>query len=85
MQNDQQAISLMPQAAYLGLSLNHRLKSVADAEHSATMAASHALLIPNATLALELLEQGRAVFWRQSLHLRTPFEALDIPKDIHEP
>ncbi|EPT06246.1 hypothetical protein FOMPIDRAFT_83684 [Fomitopsis schrenkii] len=80
----QQAVNLMPRAAYLGQGLTKRLQSIADAEPAATMAASHALLLPepDVSLAVELLEQGRAVFWRQSLSLRTPLDSISIPDDL---
>ena len=82
----QHAISLMPKAAYLGLNLSQQLQSILDAEPAAILAASHALVLPeaNISLALELLESGRAVFWRQSLGLRSPLDDLDIPQDLRQ-
>ncbi|EPT05774.1 hypothetical protein FOMPIDRAFT_1045076 [Fomitopsis schrenkii] len=69
----------MPQAAYLGLSPKQRLQSITDAEPAAVLAASHALALQDIPTAIELLEQGRAVFWQQATRLRTPLASSQIP------
>lgn len=76
----QQVISLMPQAAYLGLNPSQRLQSITDAEPAAIMAASHALVLHDVPIALEVLEQGRAVFWQQAIRLRTPLVSSQVPQ-----
>lgn len=42
----------------------------------ASNGAAHALVLCQPQVAIELLEQGRAVFWSQHLRLRTAFHAL---------
>jgi hypothetical protein len=37
----------------------------------------------NATSALELVEAGRAIFWKQQLRMRTSFDAIE-PRIVHE-
>ena len=78
----QQAIALMPRAAYLGLSLSQRLKSIVEADPTATMAACHALKLNQIPLALELLEQGRAVFWHQAQQLRSPVHDPHLSQEL---
>ena len=77
-----QAISLMPRAAYLGQDLKQQLRSIADAETAAIMAASNALLMKDIPTAVQLLEKGRAVFWYQAARLRTPFEDEHVTQDV---
>ncbi|EPT05715.1 hypothetical protein FOMPIDRAFT_1111424 [Fomitopsis schrenkii] len=75
-----EVISLMPQVAYLGLSPSRRLQSIIRAEPAAVMAASHALALHDISTAIQLLEQGRAVFWQQATRLRTPLLDSQLPQ-----
>jgi len=56
------------------------LRVLAKAENLATGAASQALEMSRADDAIELLEQGRAVFWSQCLRLQTHFT--ELPQDL---
>jgi hypothetical protein len=49
-----------------------------NAEHLATTAAAHAILIDKPEAAVEVLDQGRAIFWSQGLKLRSEFSELPI-------
>lgn len=76
------AISLLPRVAYFGLGHASQLKALKKGDSSAIMAASLALSLGKSESALELLEEGRAVFWQQYLRLRTSFEGL--PTELAE-
>lgn len=70
-------ISLLPKAAYLGLELSLRLRTLAGSSESlAINGALRALAAGQLFLAVELLEQGRAVFWRHHLQLRAQWDGL---------
>ena len=73
---------LLPRVAYFGLDIGSRLRALADADKLAVNGAAHALILEQPQLAIELLEQGRAVFWSQHLRLRTAFDAL--PSQLHQ-
>lgn len=67
----QRIITLLPRVAHIGLDSNLRLRALAgDIEPLAVDAAFCALRASQPTLAVELLEQGRAIFWRHHLQLR---------------
>ncbi|EIN05601.1 hypothetical protein PUNSTDRAFT_137705 [Punctularia strigosozonata HHB-11173 SS5] len=70
----------LPRVAFFGLHLHTRLQSLAIGQSIALTGASHALNIGLPDKALEILEQGRAVFWTHALRLRSPFDA--APKEI---
>ncbi|KAI0079290.1 hypothetical protein K474DRAFT_685512 [Panus rudis PR-1116 ss-1] len=63
-------IALFPQVAYLGLDINSRLRSLRHCERMAAFGAQHALGLNEIATAVELLENGRGVFWRQALRLK---------------
>ncbi|EIN05285.1 hypothetical protein PUNSTDRAFT_75048, partial [Punctularia strigosozonata HHB-11173 SS5] len=71
---------LLPRVAFFDLHLHTRLQSLAIGQSIALTGASHALNIGSSQKALEILEQGRAVFWTHALRLRSPFEA--APKEL---
>jgi hypothetical protein len=66
-----QVIGLLPLAANFGLDHGARLRAVAGSDEVARNAVTRALLLSRVSQAVELLEQGRGVFWTQTLHLRT--------------
>jgi hypothetical protein len=70
-------VSLLPRIAYFGLDLPSRLQSLSVGQSIALRGASCALNLSQPERALEILEQGRAVFWTHSLRLRSQFD--DIP------
>jgi tetratricopeptide (TPR) repeat protein len=70
------ALQLLPQMAFLGLDVRERLRMLKQTEHLATLSAGLALRLGKARDAVEVLEEGRAVFWTQYLRLRTKFDLL---------
>ncbi|KAI0938327.1 hypothetical protein AcV5_000032 [Taiwanofungus camphoratus] len=72
----QQTIHLLPQVAYFGLDIGSRLRVLKLSERLANDGAAHALVIEKPQTAIEMLEEGRAVFWTQALRLRTLFDKL---------
>ncbi|EIN05305.1 hypothetical protein PUNSTDRAFT_137988 [Punctularia strigosozonata HHB-11173 SS5] len=75
-------VGLLPRVAFFDLHLHTRLQSLAIGQSIALTGASHALIIGSSQKALEILEQGRAVFWTHALRLRSPFDA--APKELRE-
>jgi tetratricopeptide (TPR) repeat protein len=65
-----QVIGLLPRAANFGIDCRARLRAVIGSDEIARNAAARAIMGGRIAQALELLEQGRGVFWSQSLHLR---------------
>jgi tetratricopeptide (TPR) repeat protein len=75
-----QVIGLLPRAANFGLDHSTRLQAVTGLDSMVRDAAARALLLGRKRQALEMLEEGRGVFWTQTLHLRT--NALDdVPQE----
>jgi hypothetical protein len=72
------AIALLPRIAFFGVQLHSRLQSLSVGQSVALTAASHALALSLPERALEILEQGRAIFWTHSLRLRSAFD--DVPE-----
>lgn len=69
-------LHLLPQVAYFGLGAQARFDILSHAPHLAADAAAHALHLSKLESAIELLEEGRAVFWSQYLRLRSSFDQL---------
>lgn len=72
----QNILDLLPRVAYFGLDASSRLRVLHNAEHLATAAAAHAVLLDQPELAVEVLEQGRGTFWTQGAKLRSQFSEL---------
>ncbi|KAF8545977.1 hypothetical protein OG21DRAFT_1368101, partial [Imleria badia] len=70
------AVDLLPQLAWIGLSLHDRYHQLLRAADAACDAAAIALEVHKPALAVEWLEQGRSVVWSQFSQLRTPVDAL---------
>jgi hypothetical protein len=78
-----QIIGILPLAANFGVDHKARLRAVVGTDRIARNAASRAVLVGRFSMAIETLEEGRGVFWTQTLHLRTT--AFDrVPKDDRE-
>jgi hypothetical protein len=78
-----QVIGMLPLAANFGIDHKARLRAVLGTDRIARNAASRAVLVDRVSVAIETLEEGRGVFWTQTLHLRTTaFE--DVPEDDRE-
>jgi len=80
----QAAIQLLPQLATLGLDLQSRHESLSSGSDGlARRAAACAIRSGQISKAVELLEEGRAIFWSQALQLRTPLDELrSVSRDL---
>lgn len=76
----QLALSLLPRIAYFGLGRQLQLQGLRDVDSCAIAAAGYAIRLTKCDVALEVLEEGRAVFWQQYLRLRTAFN--DLPENL---
>ncbi|KAJ7115469.1 CHAT domain-containing protein [Mycena epipterygia] len=70
------AIELLPELAWLGLSISDRHHHLLQAGQVVRDAASAAIAVHDYQKAVEWLEQGRSVIWGQLLNLRTPVDEL---------
>jgi hypothetical protein len=75
------AIVLLPRIAFFGIHLYSRLQSLKEGQSIAMTGASLALNLSQAERALEIMEQGRAIFWTHTLRLRSPFD--EISGELH--
>jgi tetratricopeptide (TPR) repeat protein len=75
-------LGLMPQIAYLGLDNASRLRLLRKTPALSSDAAIHVLRYGTPERAIELLEQGRSIFWSQTLRLRIPSN--DLPLELVE-
>jgi hypothetical protein len=66
-----QTIRLLPGAASFGLDHTGRLRKLSSAEAITRNAATRAIAAGRENEAVEMLEEGRGVFWSQALRLRT--------------
>lgn len=74
------AIQLLPRAAHFGLDPTSRLRELFGTETLCRTASLRAVQLNKPELALEIMEEGKAVFWAQALHLRS--SALDdLPEE----
>jgi hypothetical protein len=71
-----EAIQLLPRAAHVGLDLSSRLRELSGSEHLCRTTVIRAILLNQLPLAIQVSEEGKAVFWSQSLRLRS--NALDV-------
>ncbi|THH16518.1 hypothetical protein EW146_g4137 [Bondarzewia mesenterica] len=73
----QAAIELLPRIAMFGLNLQSRQEVLTSrSDGLARDAAACAVRLGRLDKAVELLEEGRTVFWSQALRLRTPLDSL---------
>ncbi|KAJ7867030.1 CHAT domain-containing protein [Mycena leptocephala] len=70
------AIELLPELAWLGLSITDRHHRLLQAGQVVRDAASAAISVHDYQKAVEWLDQGRSVIWGQLLNLRTPVDEL---------
>ncbi|KAJ7239743.1 TPR-like protein [Mycena rebaudengoi] len=70
------AIELLPELAWLGLSITDRHHLLSQAGQVVRDAASAAIGAHDYKKAVEWLDQGRSVIWGQLLNLRTPVDEL---------
>ncbi|CAE6520932.1 unnamed protein product [Rhizoctonia solani] len=72
----QTAMDLVPHVVWLGTNIGERYQEAKNIKHLASSAAALAITARRYDLALEWLEQGRAVVWSQMLQLRSPLDDL---------
>jgi hypothetical protein len=72
------AINLLPYLGYIGQDAITRRETLLHARGVACQAAAHELTLDNTATAIELLEQGRSVFWTQLLRLRSPQDVAPV-------
>jgi tetratricopeptide (TPR) repeat protein len=72
------AIDLLPHLGYIGQDAITRREALSHARGIACQAAAHELTSDNMDTAIELLEQGRCVFWAQLLRLRSPQDVAPV-------
>ncbi|KAJ7189599.1 TPR-like protein [Mycena pura] len=70
------ALGLLHELAWLGLSITDRHHQILQAGAVVRGAAAAAIAASQPSMAVEWLEQGRAIIWGQLLSLRTPVDAL---------
>ncbi|KAF8598565.1 hypothetical protein BDV93DRAFT_593856, partial [Ceratobasidium sp. AG-I] len=72
-----QVMKILPQLVWLGTPLESRYSLILDVAGSVSIeAASVAIAMQDHSLALEWLEEGRSIVWKQMLQLRTPIDDL---------
>ncbi|KAG9118911.1 hypothetical protein FRC07_006328 [Ceratobasidium sp. 392] len=70
------AFALLPSLVWLGQTTQARYLIISSISDLVPAAAAWAVSVESYDLALEWLEQGSSVIWRQMLQLRTPFDDL---------
>ncbi|KAF8214781.1 CHAT domain-containing protein [Mycena galopus ATCC 62051] len=70
------ALTLLPELAWLGLSIRDQHHHILNAGQVVRDAAAAAITAEQLSTAVEWLEQGRSVVWGQILNLRTPVDDL---------
>ncbi|KAI9569442.1 CHAT domain-containing protein [Boletus coccyginus] len=77
------AIALLPQLAWIGLSLSHRYYELMRGADVVREAAAAALDSGLAEIAVEWLEQGRSIVWGELFQLRSAYEELSSAYPDH--
>jgi hypothetical protein len=76
------AVLLLPRIAFFGIHPHSRLQSLQAGQNIAMTGASLSLNLSFPEKALEIMEQGRAIFWTHTLRLRSPFD--EIPGELRD-
>jgi hypothetical protein len=77
------SVHLLPRLATFDLDMSSRLDSLKHVAESLSMsAATSAVALHQFSLALEMLEEGRGIFWSQALNLRKRGELDGLPGEI---
>ncbi|QRV75764.1 CHAT domain protein [Ceratobasidium sp. AG-Ba] len=72
----QEAMNMLPRMIWLGTRVERRQQDIRFAGNIATEAAASAIAHGAHDLALEWLEEGASILWKQVLQLRTPLDSL---------
>jgi tetratricopeptide (TPR) repeat protein len=75
-------VLLLPRISSFGIHPYSRLQSLKEGQSIAMIGSSHALNLSLPEKALEILEQGRAIFWTHTLRLRSQFD--EIPSELRD-
>jgi tetratricopeptide (TPR) repeat protein len=67
-------VNFLPYLAFYGIDLPSRLDTLTIGQSVVSAAAAHALILSKPSEAVEMLEQGRAIFWTHILKLRSQFD-----------
>jgi len=77
------AITLLPQLAWIGVSLTHRYRALTSGADVVREAAATALELGLPEIAVEWLEQGRSIVWGDLSQLRNSYEELSSAHPDH--
>lgn len=77
-----QAMRIVPELVWLGATVANRYENITTVASIANEAASVAIAAGELNQALEWIEEGRSIVWKQMLQLRTPFKELEAVDPI---
>lgn len=69
---------LLPQLLWLGITIDTRYRNIVDIGGICAEAVSAAISLEDHQKAIEWLEEGRSIVWKQMLQLRDPFDNLTV-------
>jgi tetratricopeptide (TPR) repeat protein len=75
-------VNFLPYLAFYGIDLSSRLETLTIGQSVVSNAATHALMLSKPSEAVEILEQGRAIFWTHILKLRSQFNL--VPEEYRQ-
>jgi tetratricopeptide (TPR) repeat protein len=67
-------VDLLPYLAFYGIDLSERLETLTIGQSVVSVTATHALILSKPLDAVEVLEQGRAIFWTHILKFRSELD-----------
>ncbi|THU99623.1 hypothetical protein K435DRAFT_855494 [Dendrothele bispora CBS 962.96] len=83
------AMEIIPQVVWFGQKVHHRYKELPKIGRTINAAAAMAISVKDLQRAVEWLEEGRSIVWKQILQLRTPLDELhqqypDLANDLSQ-
>ncbi|THU88541.1 TPR-like protein [Dendrothele bispora CBS 962.96] len=83
------AMEMIPQVVWFGQKVHHRYKELPKIGRTINAAAAMAISVKDLQRAVEWLEEGRSIVWKQILQLRTPLDELhqqypDLANDLSQ-
>ncbi|THU91709.1 hypothetical protein K435DRAFT_673559, partial [Dendrothele bispora CBS 962.96] len=69
-------LEIIPQVVWFGLTVHRQYEELPDIGRTINMAASMAISVGDLPRAVEWLEEGRSIVWKQILQLHTPLDEL---------
>ncbi|THU83307.1 TPR-like protein [Dendrothele bispora CBS 962.96] len=70
------ALEIIPQVVWFGQTVHHRYEELPRIGRTINAAAAMAISVGDLSRAVEWLEEGRSIVWKQILQLRTPLDEL---------